>query len=153
MNNLVVNEWFLHDLFEDNGRYKLGTASKLLWNLMNKDEFVLCVGRNTPWTQKLLTFAEDHKQPSYSLFKLLISLLRDSEKCNLVDGVVSEKPEDVDKECAPKEDYYLIDLSINVSPCTLVSTDVELLDCVKNNSTNWNINPMDRDGFLLRCVS
>lgn len=153
MENLIINEWFLHDLNGDNGKDRLRETARVLLFLIEKNTFRIFVAKDSPWMDKARKMATNHKEPTKRLMHLLFSnVIRDSKKCKLI--ATSELP-DISQEMfahVPQEDTYLIKLSMKAAPCVLVSTDHELVNSLKKFEQNTKVTPLLRNEWLSRII-
>lgn len=149
MNNLILNEWFLHDLNGDNGEKKLRETSVLLSKIINEGQFKIFILDESPWIAKARKFAANSKQPTHELMRLLFGMvIRDGEKCEIIgNNELSKVPQDVLKQIPP-EDAYLIKLSLKVPSPILVSTDYELIVKTKMFESEIKIKVFHRDNFI-----
>lgn len=153
MNNLILNEWFLHDLNGDNGEIKLKETSVLLSYIIHEERFKIFILDESPWIVKARKVAANPKEPTHTLMHLLFgAVIRDSSKCEIIaDRESPEVPEELLKQI-PQEDTYLIKLSLKVPSCILVSTDNELIVKAKSFESEIKINVFHRDDFISQII-
>ena len=153
MDNLVLNEWFLHDLNYDNGEKKLRETSMFLSHIIHKDNFRIFILGESPWIDKARKMAANPKEPMKTLTHLLFGkVLRDSEKCGIIrNSELSEVPEEILLQM-PQEDVYLIKLAFTVAPCILFSTDNELIANTKRFESEIKVSPFHRDDFISHII-
>ena len=151
MSNLILNEWFLHDLNGDNGETKLRETAVLLSNIIREDNFKIFILDDSPWIVKARKFAANPKEPTHQLMHLLFGMvIRDSEKCRIIgSSELRALPEEILKNI-PNEDAYLVELSLKVPSPILVSTDTELIANTKKFESEIKIKVFHRDDFISR---
>ncbi len=149
MNNLILNEWFLHDLNGDNGEKKLRETSVLLSKIINEDQFKIFILDESPWIIKLRKFAANPKEPTHKFMHLLFEMvIINSEKCEIIrSNDLPRLPEEILKHI-PYEDAYLIQLLLKVPSPILVSTDNELIVKTKMFESEIKIKVFHRDDFI-----
>lgn len=153
MNNLILNEWFLHDLNGENGEKKLRETSVLLSNIIYENQFKIFILDESPWIVKARKIAANPKEPTHTLTHLLFgAVIRDSAKCGIFrSSELPEVPEEILKQI-PQEDAYLIKLSLKVPSCVLVSTDNELIVKTKSFESEIKIKVYHRDDFISQII-
>ena len=70
MKNLILNEWFLHDLNGDNGEKNLRETAVLLLNIIREDQFKIFILDDSPWIVKARKFAANPKEPTHELMHI-----------------------------------------------------------------------------------
>ncbi len=151
MKNLILNEWFLHDLNGDNGEKNLRETAVLLLNIIREDQFKIFILDDSPWIVKARKFAANPKEPTHELMHLLFGMvIRDSEKCGIIgSSELPRLPEEILKNI-PYEDAYLIKLSFKVPSSILVSTDNELIANTKRFESEIKV--FHRDDFISQTI-
>lgn len=153
MNNLVLNEWFLHDLNCDNGEKNLKETSALLLNIIHQNQFKIFILDESPWIVKARKIAANRKEPTHTFMRLLFGMvIRNSAKCGIIgSSELPRIPGEILKHIPP-EDSYLIKLSLKVPSCILVSTDNELIAETKSFESEIKIKVFHRDDFISQII-
>lgn len=139
----VVNEWLLHDLRGDNAQEAQDEAIKFLQRLKEKcDQIVVLHGSS--WMQKAYDLMSCTNVRALSKY-LHLAILRDIEKCRLLEqSEVRVLPDHV-RESVPEEDVYLLESYYAANANALVTTDQKLRDLL---SSHGSVAVRLRDEFL-----
>lgn len=141
----IIDEWLLHDLRGDNNSKAQQESYNFLRRLKEKCDRI-AISTGSPWMGKAYELMK-HGNPSVrTLSKCLHDvILRDLEKCQLLDkSEVKSIPEDL-RGLVPQEDLYLVETFYSVGASALVTTDRELYKLL---STDQNMSIRLRDDFL-----
>jgi len=114
LENSILNEWFLHDLNNDNSEEKLKETSMFLSEIIHQNNFKIFILDESPWINKARKMASNPKEPTHALMRILFGkILRDSEKCEIISNrELSKVPEEI-LQHIPQEDVYLIKIGSN----------------------------------------
>ena len=141
---LVINEWIFHDLLGENGPEAYAETADFLKRLFQSDDWIV-MPHEPRWRSKayqLMTSTSARLRPLSQLFH---RLLRDSDRCIIVN--LDDIP--VATQCvydwAPPEDVYLIEACVAAEAELLVTTDETLFDSVRENGV---VRCQMRDDFL-----
>lgn len=143
--NIVVDEWLIHDLSGENGRKAQGQAYRFLSKLKDKCDR-LVVLRGSVWVKKAYALMKSLDPDVQRLSRFLhLSILRDLKKCQYLEKCeVHALPEDVAAK-VPRKDIYLVETCCSAATAAFVTTDRTLFDCLQ---AACHINVRLRDEFL-----
>ena len=141
---LVINEWIFHDLLGENGREAYEATADFLQRLFQSDDWIV-MPYEQRWRSKafqLMNSAMPELRPFSQLFH---RLLRDSDRCIVVnfDDIPTELQRTHD--WAPSEDRYLIEVYVAANADLLITTDETLFDKIAEHG---QFNCQMRDDFL-----
>ena len=144
--NLLVNEWFFHDLSLANGAVAFQETSQMVIELVSS-ETKLVIPAKRRWIRKAYQLKDIEFPQARLVSKLFHSVLNDSERTILTS---QEEMEAVPEECydgVPEEDVYLVKAYLCSGADLLVTTDVTLFDSL---AAPGGVQCMMRSEFLLQ---
>ena len=143
---LVINEWLFHDLQGENGREKQLETFRFLQTLEQRWERLAFL-KESQWAQKSWGLMGDNDLRLKPLSRLLQRILRNSNKCRILqqeDIEATEIPEDA-IDAAPDEDIYLIQTYFAADADLLITTDEGLHNAFVSCQ---DVEVIYRDAFL-----
>jgi len=143
--NIVVDEWLLHDLSGENGPKAQGQAYRFLSKLKNKCDR-LVVLRGSVWVKKAYALMKSLDPDVRRLSKFLHrGILQDLQKCRYFEAnEIRSLPEDV-AGTIPRKDVYLVEAYCSSAADMFLTTDETLYDVLRDMR---NVNARLRDEFL-----
>lgn len=141
---LVINEWIFHDLLGDDGPQAFEEAEKFVRKLFQSDDWLVMPSEQR-WRRKAYQLMTSPSPGIRQVSQLFHQLLRDSNRCIIVNSAdISVTPEN-EYDWAPTEDVYLLEACVASNADLLVTTDVTLFERVVEHGqfTCWM-----RDEFL-----
>ena len=141
---LVINEWIFHDLLGENGREAYDATADFLKRLFQSDDWIV-MPYEQRWRSKAYQLMNSTMPELRPLSQLFHSLLRDSDRCVIVnlDDIPAVPLGAYD--WAPPEDIYLMETYVAAKADLLVTTDETLFDKVAEHG---QFNCQMRNGFL-----
>jgi predicted nucleic acid-binding protein len=143
--NIVVDEWLLHDLSGENGRKAQGQAYRFLLKLKDKCDR-LVVLRGSVWAQKAYALMKSLDREVQRLSKFLHrGILQDLQKCRYFEtNEIHSLSQDVASQI-PRKDVYLVEVYCSSGADMLLTTDGPLRDVLRDVGT---VNVRLREEFL-----
>ena len=141
---LVINEWIFHDLLGENGLEAYAEADRFIRELFQSDDWIVMPSEQR-WKSKAYQLMTSPVPSLRQVSQLFHRLLRDSNRCIIVN------PEDISQtpegryDWAPPEDVYLVEAYVASNADLLVTTDETLFDRV---SEHGRFTCQMRDDFL-----
>ena len=141
---LVINEWIFHDLLSENGPEAYEATADFLRRLFQSDDRIV-MPHEPRWRNKAYQLMTSTMPALRPLSQLFHRLLRDLDRCVIVNPEDISPPPGVGYDWAPPEDVYLIEAYIAANADLLVTTDETLFDKVAEHG---QFNCQMRDAFL-----
>ncbi len=126
---LVINEWIFHDLLGDNGLEAYAEADRFIRKLFQSDDWIVMPSEQR-WKSKAYQLMTSPAPSLRQVSQLFHRLLRDSNRCIIVN------PEDIPVtpeggyDWAPPEDVYLVEAYVASNADLLVTTDETLFQAI-----------------------
>ena len=141
---LVINEWIFHDLLGENGPEAYEATADFLNRLFQSDDWIV-MPYEQRWRSKAYQLMTSTTPALRPLSQLFHRLLRDSDRCIILnhDGVPSAPQGAYD--WVPSEDVYLVETYVAANADLLVTTDETLFDKIAEHG---QFNCQMRDDFL-----
>ncbi len=126
---LVINEWIFHDLLGENGPEAYEATADFLKRLFQSDDWIV-MPYEQRWKSKAYQLMNSTMPELRPLSQLFHRILRDSDRCIIVNpDDIPVTPEGT-YDWAPEEDVYLIEAYDASNADLLVTTDETLFDKV-----------------------
>ena len=126
---LVINEWIFHDLLGDNGPQAFEEAEIFFRKLFQSDDWIVMPSEQR-WRGKAFQLMTSPSPGIRQVSQLFHRLLRDSNRCIVLNPEDIPQAPDGEYDWAPSEDIYLIEAFIAANADLLVTTDETLFDRV-----------------------
>ena len=142
---LVINEWLFHDLQGENGPDKQIETYNFLRAFGNSRDRLAFL-KESQWAEKSWSLMGNNEIRIKPISRLVQQLLRDSNKCRILQPkeVESAAPQDA-IDAAPKEDVYLIQTYYAANADLLITTDDGLYEAFE---ARQDVEVIYRDTFL-----
>ena len=122
---LVINEWIFHDLLGENGPEAYEATADFLKVLFQSDDWIV-MPYEQRWRSKAYQLMNSAMPELRPLSQLFHRLLRDSDRCIIVNlGDIPTASLDA-HDWAPPEDIYLIEAYVAANADLLITTDETL---------------------------
>ena len=141
---LVLNEWIFHDLLGENGEGAQKEAAEFLKEFRSSHH-KLVLPNEPRWTEKAHRLMRQSDARLRGISKQFHSLIRNSDRVIDVRNVATEKVLDELRLCLPAEDEYLVTAYLSAGADTLITTDQNLYDALKDST---DVSCRLRDEFL-----
>ena len=141
---LVINEWIFHDLLGENGPAAYRETEDFVKKLFQSTDWIV-MPIEQRWKRKAYQLMTSETPELRQVSQLFHSLLRDSNRCIIVN------PDDIPAtlqgayDWAPTEDIYLIETYVAADADLLVTTDETLNQAIAERG---EITCQLRDDFL-----
>jgi len=140
VSQFVLNEWFWHDLYGDNGDAAQHVTARVIQRLANSQHQIV-IARGEAFDTKAWKLCTIRP----ILGKAFVLMLRqDSDRCLLLDRNALPPEPPWAMELVKPDDRYLIRTCLGVPGSTLVTSDHPLIEVV----TRHGISAVLRDDFL-----
>lgn len=141
---LVINEWIFEDLIGENGQDRFKETAEFVVKLSRSDD-KLVMPVEQRWKSKAYQLMNSTMPELRPLSQLFHRILRDSDRCIIVNpDDIPVTPEGI-YDWAPEEDVYLIEAYVAANADLLVTTDETLFDKVTEHG---QFNCQMRNDFL-----
>lgn len=122
---LVINEWIFHDLLGENGPAAYRETEDFVKKLFQSTDWIV-MPIEQRWKRKAYQLMTSETPELRQVSQLFHSLLRDSNRCIILDpDYIPATPQDA-YDWAPSEDIYLIEAYVAAGADLLVTTDETL---------------------------
>ena len=142
---LVINEWLFHDLQGENGPDKQIETYRFLRAFENSGDRLAFL-KESQWAEKSWSLMGNNDVRIKAISRLVQQLLRDSNKCRVLQPEEAESaaPDDA-IAAAPDEDVYLIQTYYAADADLLITTDEGLYEAFESRQ---DVEVIYRDAFL-----
>ena len=141
---LLINEWIFHDLLGENGPQKYEVTADFLKRLFQSDDWIT-LPHEQRWRSKAFQLMTSTTPRLRQISQLFHRLLRDSDRCIIVNPDDIPAAPEGEYDWVPEEDVYLIEAYVAANADLLVTTDETLFDRVIEHG---QFNCRMRDDFL-----
>ena len=141
---LVLNEWIFHDLLGENGPEAREATSNFVKRLFGSTDKIVLPNEQR-WKSKAYLLMTSPTPSLRQISQLFHSLLRDSNRCVVLNTEDIPTTPQGAYDWVPAEDVYLIEAFVESNADLLVTTDETLFDRVDEHG---GYNCQMRDEFL-----